>query len=152
VTKPDEVPTVIATGVAERALSFSAFAELPDAASVAARRYACCPYEGAGDAMGAAVMTRRRFLRLAAGAAASGTLSACGRSVIEHAYQTDPLTTGSSHDIDHFVFLMQENRSFDHYFGTMSGVRGFDSAKIAVLRQRGYRPGVGPSPHGVLMP
>jgi phospholipase C len=28
-------------------------------------------------------------------------------------------------DIDHLVFLMQENRSFDHYYGTMSGVRGY---------------------------
>ena len=29
-------------------------------------------------------------------------------------------------DIRHVVILMQENRSFDHYFGTLSGVRGFD--------------------------
>ncbi len=29
-------------------------------------------------------------------------------------------------DIDHIVILMKENRSFDHYFGTMRGVRGFD--------------------------
>jgi len=28
-------------------------------------------------------------------------------------------------DIGHIVILMQENRSFDHYFGTMPGVRGF---------------------------
>ncbi|MGD1065195.1 MAG: alkaline phosphatase family protein [Vulcanimicrobiaceae bacterium] len=35
---------------------------------------------------------------------------------------------GSIKDIDHFVILMQENRSFDHYFGTLAGVRGFDDA------------------------
>ncbi len=29
-------------------------------------------------------------------------------------------------DIDHVIILMKENRSFDHYFGTLSGVRGFD--------------------------
>ncbi|MFF3734985.1 phosphocholine-specific phospholipase C [Streptomyces sp. NPDC002476] len=29
-------------------------------------------------------------------------------------------------DIQHVVILMQENRSFDHYFGTLNGVRGFD--------------------------
>jgi len=29
-------------------------------------------------------------------------------------------------DIDHVIVLMKENRSFDHYFGSMSGVRGFD--------------------------
>ena len=28
--------------------------------------------------------------------------------------------------IEHVVFLMQENRSFDHYYGTYRGVRGFD--------------------------
>jgi len=32
---------------------------------------------------------------------------------------------GSLSDIKHIVVLMQENRSFDHYFGTMAGVRGF---------------------------
>ncbi|MDG4821383.1 phospholipase C, phosphocholine-specific [Asanoa sp. WMMD1127] len=33
--------------------------------------------------------------------------------------------TGSLADVEHVIFLMQENRSFDHYFGTMRGVRGF---------------------------
>jgi phospholipase C len=33
--------------------------------------------------------------------------------------------TGSINDVEHVVFLMQENRSFDHYFGTLRGVRGF---------------------------
>ncbi|EJU00487.1 phosphoesterase-domain-containing protein [Dacryopinax primogenitus] len=28
-------------------------------------------------------------------------------------------------DIDHVVLFMQENRAFDHYFGTLYGVRGF---------------------------
>ncbi len=32
---------------------------------------------------------------------------------------------GTLNDIEHIVILMQENRSFDHYFGTMPGVRGF---------------------------
>jgi len=32
---------------------------------------------------------------------------------------------GGEIPIDHFVILMQENRSFDHYFGTMPGVEGF---------------------------
>ena len=32
---------------------------------------------------------------------------------------------GSIYDIEHIMILMQENRSFDHYFGTMPGVRGF---------------------------
>src|ERR1700691_783355 len=29
--------------------------------------------------------------------------------------------------VEHVVFLMQENRSFDHYFGTLGGVNGFDA-------------------------
>jgi phospholipase C len=33
--------------------------------------------------------------------------------------------TGTINDVEHIVILMQENRSFDHYFGTLPGVRGF---------------------------
>src|SRR6201996_7120091 len=36
-------------------------------------------------------------------------------------------------DIDHFIILMQENRSFDHYFGTLAGVRGFADSRAALL-------------------
>jgi phospholipase C len=36
-------------------------------------------------------------------------------------------------DIEHVVILMQENRSFDHYFGTMAGVRGFDDPTALIL-------------------
>src|SRR6267154_3051278 len=32
--------------------------------------------------------------------------------------------TGTIEDVEHVVFLMQENRVFDHYFGTLRGVRG----------------------------
>jgi phospholipase C len=34
-------------------------------------------------------------------------------------------TTAAISQIKHVVILMQENRSFDHYFGSMPGVRGF---------------------------
>jgi phospholipase C len=34
-------------------------------------------------------------------------------------------------DIKHVVVLMQENRSFDHYFGAMPGVRGFADATVS---------------------
>ncbi|MBL7255442.1 phosphocholine-specific phospholipase C [Paractinoplanes lichenicola] len=33
--------------------------------------------------------------------------------------------TGSIEDVEHVIILMQENRSFDHYFGALRGVRGF---------------------------
>jgi phospholipase C len=35
--------------------------------------------------------------------------------------------------VEHVVFLMQENRSFDHYYGTRHGVRGFDDRKAGGL-------------------
>ena len=71
--------------------------------------------------------------------------------VIERAHAVDPAGTGSLSDIEHFVFLMQENRSFDHYFGTLSGVRGFDDASES-FKQYGYQPGVGPSATGYVNP
>ncbi|MCK5909366.1 MAG: phospholipase C, phosphocholine-specific, partial [Caulobacter sp.] len=33
--------------------------------------------------------------------------------------------SGAIQDVEHVVILMQENRGFDHYFGTLNGVRGF---------------------------
>ena len=43
---------------------------------------------------------------------------------------------GSLKDIEHVIFLIQENRSFDHYFGTLKGVRGFgDKHGAAAFRQ-----------------
>lgn len=36
-------------------------------------------------------------------------------------------------DAEHVVFLMQENRSFDHCFGTLKGVRGFNDPRAIRL-------------------
>ena len=41
--------------------------------------------------------------------------------------------TGTIADVEHIVFLMQENRSFDHYFGTLRGVRGFGDPRAVNL-------------------
>jgi phospholipase C len=43
---------------------------------------------------------------------------------------------GSIEDIEHIVVLMQENRAFDHYFGTLRGVRGYGD-KAAVTMKNG---------------
>ncbi len=82
-------------------------------------------------------MSRRDFLRVAAaGAGGLGALTTLAGPVIERAHAADPCGTGSLDDIEHIVLLMMENRSFDHYYGTMSGVRGFaDAAKAGTLRQ-----------------
>lgn len=45
--------------------------------------------------------------------------------------------TGTINDVEHVVILMQENRSFDHYFGTLKGVRGFgDRMTIPLINKR----------------
>jgi len=41
--------------------------------------------------------------------------------------------TRSIRDVEHIVILTQENRSFDHYFGTMRGVRGFGDPRAVIL-------------------
>jgi phospholipase C len=38
-------------------------------------------------------------------------------------------STGTIKDVQHVVILMQENRSFDHYFGSLQGVRGFNDPR-----------------------
>src|SRR5579883_679906 len=75
----------------------------------------------------------RRYLlknaaRLAAGAVGTSLLPAS----VKRALAT-PLRRASFSDIKHVVLLMQENRSFDHYFGTMPGVRGFGDSAAIVL-------------------
>src|SRR3546814_9939482 len=44
-----------------------------------------------------------------------------------------PRRAGTLKDIRHVVLLMQENRSFDHYFGMLSGVRGFGDSDPQML-------------------
>ncbi|MQY03592.1 phosphocholine-specific phospholipase C [Actinomadura macrotermitis] len=65
-------------------------------------------------------LSRRSFLAAAGGAAGATLLPP---SV--HAALARPLPPGGLGAIKHVVFLMQENRSFDHYFGTLRGVRGY---------------------------
>ena len=69
---------------------------------------------------------RRQFLRSAAatasGAAGLGLMPA---SIARALAASAATVTGTVKDIQHVVILMQENRSFDHYFGTLRGVRGF---------------------------
>jgi len=55
------------------------------------------------------------------GAALSGFPAAIARA----AAIAPDVKTGSIMDVEHIVILMQENRGFDHYFGSLRGVRGF---------------------------
>jgi phospholipase C len=88
-------------------------------------------------------ITRRQALK--AGAAA-GAFALGWEALIERALATAP-TCGQLTDIDHVVILIQENRSFDHYFGSYKGVRGFadptalplnDGSGLNVFAQPGY--------------
>ncbi len=70
-------------------------------------------------------VTRRDVLRTA-GIAGLGLATAGAGLDAVLAKAAEASTHGSLKDIKHVVILIQENRSFDHYFGTLSGVRGFD--------------------------
>jgi phospholipase C len=81
-------------------------------------------------------LTRRELLNLGATATAaefvSLALQGCGGSSLG----APPTSSACSKltDIEHVVILIQENRSFDHYFGSYRGVRGF-SDKSAAFQQ-----------------
>jgi len=66
----------------------------------------------------------------------SGAVGAAGLlpESIERAYAIEPDPGSSYLDAEHVVILMQENRSFDHTFGTLRGVRGFDDPRVIRLR------------------
>jgi phospholipase C len=87
--------------------------------------------------------TRRELLR--AGAAAGGA-AVLSNSLIARALANPP-RCGNLRDIEHVVILVQENRSFDHYFGSYRGVAGFadrntpalnDGSGLSIFAQPGY--------------
>jgi phospholipase C len=80
-------------------------------------------------------VTRRRFLQYTAAAAAVG--ASAGPALASPAARTLPHgSSGTAADLKHVVILMQENRSFDHYFGTLSGVRGFGDKQILTYQNK----------------
>jgi phospholipase C len=102
----------------------------------------------------AGVLTRREVLRAAAGATALVGLEALAPArVIERALALTP-PAGKLADIKHVVIFINENRSFDHYYGTYKGVRGF--ADPNVLKQGDGTPvfeqKFPDSPFGILSP
>lgn len=52
---------------------------------------------------------------------------------IAQALAIDPPAGSTWRDAAHVVFLMQENRSFDHTYGTLQGVRGFNDPRAITL-------------------
>jgi phospholipase C len=73
---------------------------------------------------------RRSFLQ----SLGSATLAAAFPDSIARALSIRPnRNICSILDVEHIVILMQENRSFDHYFGTLNGVRGFADPRAVLL-------------------
>ena len=73
---------------------------------------------------------RRTFLKLLGAPAMAAALPANVAKLLAMPAQG---RTGTIADVEHIVILMQENRSFDHYFGTMRGVRGFADPRVMKL-------------------
>jgi phospholipase C len=67
---------------------------------------------------------RRRFLQSGAAIAAFAAVESRAAT---------PAPRARLADVDHIVVLMKENRSFDHYFGTLAGVRGFGDPDAMTL-------------------
>lgn len=82
-------------------------------------------------------MKRREFLEksgiLLAGLGTSSVL----HPAILKALMIEPAAQSTFYDAEHIVILMQENRSFDHAFGALKGVRGF-SDRRAFIKQDGH--------------
>jgi phospholipase C len=73
---------------------------------------------------------RRQILKAITGATAAGALPL---SIARALALPGNHRTGSIADVEHVVILMQENRAFDHYFGTLKGVRGYGDPRPMML-------------------
>ncbi len=77
--------------------------------------------------------SRREFLKKAALVTGGASIWSAMPAAIQRAMAI-PATPGTTfYDAEHVVLLMQENRSFDHCFGTMKGVRGFNDPRVISL-------------------
>src|SRR5215468_10724292 len=65
---------------------------------------------------------RRQLLQMLGGSGVAGTL---GATITKALAIPANHRTGTINDVEHVVILMQENRPFDHHFGTIRGVRGY---------------------------
>lgn len=77
--------------------------------------------------------SRREFIRKSLLLSGAAGLSTMLPASIQRALAIDPKLGSSFFDAEHIVVLMQENRSFDHCFGTLQGVRGFNDPRAVTL-------------------
>lgn len=79
---------------------------------------------------------RRDFLKKAALLAGAAGVAGKLPASIQKAFAINPDAGSNWYDAEHIVLLMQENRSFDHCFGTLQGVRGFNDPRAITLPDR----------------
>lgn len=79
------------------------------------------------------LITRRDFLKQASLISGAAALPNVLPEAIQKALAINPNIGTTFYDAEHVVFLMQENRSFDHMFGTLKGVRGFNDPHPHIL-------------------
>src|SRR5262245_51337854 len=79
------------------------------------------------------MQTRREFIRQAAILSGAAGLWNGFPDSIQRAMAIAPDHGSTWRDAEHVVILMQENRSFDHTFGTLKGVRGFNDPRAITL-------------------
>ncbi|MEC4114012.1 phosphocholine-specific phospholipase C [Myroides pelagicus] len=72
---------------------------------------------------------RREFIKNISLFAGGLSFATAFPASIQRALEIQADTGSTFLDAEHIVFLMQENRSFDHCFGTLSGVRGFNDPR-----------------------
>ncbi|MBD2701471.1 phospholipase C, phosphocholine-specific [Spirosoma sp. BT702] len=77
--------------------------------------------------------TRREFLKKAALLAGGAGIWDGLPESIQKAMTIAPAPGSTYLDAEHVVILMQENRSFDHTYGTLQGVRGFNDPRAITL-------------------
>ncbi len=77
--------------------------------------------------------TRRDFIKKSMLLSGAAGFSRVVPASIQKALKIDPKAGSTYLDAEHIVILMQENRSFDHCFGTLQGVRGFNDPRIISL-------------------
>jgi phospholipase C len=90
---------------------------------------------------------RREFVQLMGITALMGTLKTSIAKALNIPANNG---TGTIRDVEHIVILMQENRPFDHQFGTLYGVRGFADPR-AVKIHLPLQSGTGTTPVSVFL-
>jgi phospholipase C len=96
--------------------------------------------------------TRRELLKLGATTAVAelASLGFDGCGGVSVTPPPGPAACSKLADIEHVVILIQENRSFDHYFGSYRGVRGFSDQSMAFQQPDPANTTI--SPVGTLLP